>query len=65
MEASMDKSLDAAQQAELRFLRQRVDRLEGEMLSLDKEKDINQRLFEARNQLKGFVEGLRKQGYRI
>lgn len=61
----MGQKLDAAQQAELTFLRQRVDRLQGELLSKDKKNDTHQRLFDARENLRRFVEGLRKQGYMI
>lgn len=61
----MEKNLTDAQQAELRFLRQRVDRVQDELLRVDKRLDINQRMFHARQDLQSFVERLRKEGYNI
>jgi hypothetical protein len=61
----MDKHLNDAQQAELRFLRQRVDRVQDELLRVDRRLDINQRMFHARDELQQFVERLRKEGYHI
>ena len=63
--AAMEKSLTDAQQAELRFLRQRVDRVQDELLRVDKRLDINQRMFHARHDLQNFVERLRREGYNI
>lgn len=61
----MGKGLNAAQQAELKFLRQRVDRLQDEKMLVEKRMDINQRLFHARENLRQFVENLRKDGHDI
>lgn len=61
----MGKGLNAAQQAELKFLRQRVDRLQDEKMLVEKRMDINQRLFHARESLRQFVENLRKDGHDI
>lgn len=59
------KTLTPEQAAELRFLRKRVDRLQDEQLSVCKEMDIAQRIFHARQELKDYVENLRKQGHQI
>ena len=61
----MEKHLNDAQQAELRFLRQRVDREQDELLRVNRQLDINQRMFHAREELQRFVERLRKEGYHI
>ena len=61
----MGKGLNAAQQAELKFLRQRVDRLQDEKMLVEKRMDINERLFHARENLRQFVENLRKDGHDI
>jgi hypothetical protein len=63
--AAMEKRLTDAQQAELRFLRQRVDREQDELLRVNRQLDINQRMFHARQDLQSFVERLRKEGYNI
>lgn len=61
-----DEDLNPAQAAELRFLRQRVDRLQDEQLAIrDKEIDIHQRIFQARQDLRRFVEELRQKGVNI
>jgi len=54
-----------AQQAELEFLRRRVDTAQEAALKNNKHLNVQQDLWRAREELERFVTGLRKEGYDI
>jgi hypothetical protein len=64
-EPEVSKELTPFEQAELRFLRNNVDRLQDEKYRRDARPDINKDLWEARENLDLFVRGLRKEGRSI
>ena len=57
--------LSKAQQAELAFLRRQVDRAQDAALRRNGHPDVQQDLWRARDELKRFVERLRKDGFVI
>ena len=61
----MNKELSPALQAELRFLRAQVDRLEQAAYSRDSPPEAKQKLHRAREELREFTTKLRWQGYTI
>mgnify|MGYP003115722284 FL=1 len=60
-----DEALNPAQQSEYRWLRQQVDRLEGERYRTDAHPNVEQDLHKARRELSEFVSDLRKWGVSI
>lgn len=59
------KSLNPADEAHLKFLRQQVDRLEHLRFTRDAPRRLDHQLYTAREELRKFVAGKRMQGYRI
>jgi len=57
--------LNPADEGHLQFLRRQVDRLEQTSLSRDAPAHAKNELFRAREELRQFVEGKRRQGYPI
>lgn len=64
-EPEVSKKLTPFEQAELRFLRNNVDRLQDEKYRRDARPDIDKDLWESREHLDLFVRGLRKEGRSI
>ena len=60
-----DETLNPAQQAEYRFLKHEVEKYERELNRTDSHPNVEQDLFRARNELKQFVQALRKVGLNI
>lgn len=60
-----DESLNPAQKAEYRFLKNEVDKYEREANRTDRHPNVEQDLFRAREELKAFVVKLRKDGVNI
>ena len=60
-----EEALNPAQQSEYRWLRQQVDRLEGERYRTDAHPNVEQDLHKARRELSEFVSDLRKWGVSI
>lgn len=60
-----DEALNPAQQAEYRFLRNEVDKYEREANRTDSHPNVQQDLYRARQNLKEFVQLLRKDGVNI
>ena len=59
------QEITPAQEAELRFLRQVVDRLQDERYRLDAHPNVQQDLFRAQQELKEFTSKLRQRGVLI
>lgn len=59
------QDITPAQEAELRFLRQVVDRLQDERYRLDAHPNVQQDLFRAQKELKEFTSKLRQRGFLI
>ncbi|MDC0343771.1 hypothetical protein OAN15_01870 [bacterium] len=59
------EKLTPADEAHLRFLRGQVDRLTDISFRKDAPDGIRNQLFHAREELRKFVEGKRRQGYNI
>jgi|TARA_R110000751_G_scaffold65859_1_gene134646 hypothetical protein len=57
-----EEALNPAQQSEYRWLRQQVDRLEGERYRTDARPNVQQELHTARRELREFVSDLKKWG---
>lgn len=57
--------LSPADEAHLSFLRRQVDRLEHIRFTSEATNNTNNELFQAREELRKFVEGKRRQGYLI
>lgn len=57
--------LNPADEGHLQFLRRQVDRLEQISFSRDAPISAKNELFQARDELRKFVEGKRRQGYSI
>jgi hypothetical protein len=60
-----DAELTPFEQAELKYLRNRVDQLETESLRVDAVADSKNNLMLARSELRRFVIALRKKGIQI
>jgi hypothetical protein len=60
-----DESLSLQQQAELRFLRNEVNKYEREANRADQHPNVQQDLQRARGELREFTANLRKQGVNI
>ncbi len=60
-----DESLNLQQQAELRFLRNEVNKYEREVNRADQHANVQQDLQRARGELREFTANLRKQGVNI
>ena len=60
-----DEALSLQQQAELRFLRNEVNKYEREVNRIDQHPNIQQDLQRARNELREYTSKLRMQGINI
>lgn len=60
-----EAKLTPADEAHLSFLRRQVDRLEHIRFTAEATNNTNNELFQAREELRKFVEGKRRQGYLI
>jgi hypothetical protein len=61
----MQKALNPAQEAELKFLKQRVDRCQDERFRPEASPNANQNLMAASEELSRYVKELRTYGYHI
>lgn len=59
------QKLTPADEAHLSFLRRQVDRLSDLSFRVDAPNDVKNQLFQAREELRRFVDGKRIQGYNI
>lgn len=57
--------LTPADEEHLKFLRRQVDRLEQISFTRGAPSSVNNELFQAREELRKFVEGKRRQGYLV